>query len=167
MGVTPSENSPTGIVNAMQTYSEMQWENAVNYVIAHPNSYGLYTQSQYDQNYNNGYNAGYSAGQGAAQNVRCIQFNTWSNGSNEWLVSRMSLDCSRASRINFGSVSTSHGDRNSITVSTNVGTLFGNASINSFGGNRSFDVSNASSVNIEIIRRYSEDTIAINEISLN
>lgn len=82
-------------------------------------------------------------------------------------MSQMVLDCSKASRINFGSVTTSHGDRNSISVTTNVGTLFEQASINSFGGNRSFDVSNASTVYIAINRRYSEDNIYINEISLS
>ena len=61
LGVTPSGNSPTDIVNAMQSFSDKQWADAVNSVISNPNPHGLYNQSQYDQNYTNGYNAGKTA----------------------------------------------------------------------------------------------------------
>lgn len=74
LGVTPSGNSPTDIVNAMQSFSDKQWADAVNSVISNPNPHGLYNQSQYDQNYTNGYNAGYSAGQASGKNYYRLRF---------------------------------------------------------------------------------------------
>ena len=166
-GVTPSDRTPTAISNSIQSIYTNRYNNGrtqgQNDVKNNPNGYGLYTKSQYDQNYNNGYNAGYSA----TQNTRCVQFSAYSNGENQYLISRLALDCSKASKINFGSITASHSVRCTIGITTNVGTLFAKQAIYNFGGNRSFDVSTASTVYIELDRRYSEDNIHLNEITLS
>ena len=104
IGVTPSNNSPTAIANAIQEIRDGSLEagrqqvtgNPNNYnlftaeqynqnynngrtqgqndVKNNPNAYGLYTQQQYDQNYTNGYNAGVSAGQGSVAGSYNISF---------------------------------------------------------------------------------------------
>lgn len=64
-GATPSAKTPTAISTAIQTIYNNRYNSGrtqgQNDVKNSPNSYGLYSKSQYDQNYNSGYNAGTSA----------------------------------------------------------------------------------------------------------
>ena len=65
-GVTTSNTaSPSTIANNIQTLYTNRYNSGrtqgQNDVKNSPNSYGLYSKSQYDQNYSNGYNTGISA----------------------------------------------------------------------------------------------------------
>lgn len=50
-------------------------------VTGSPNSYSLYTKSQYDANYSNGYNSGYSNGTSASASNVCVYAAVNNNGS--------------------------------------------------------------------------------------
>ena len=65
-GQTPSDKSPTNIVNSIDPLLNNYRGQGQNDVINSPNNYGLYNKTQYDQNYNNGYNSGYNAGQASS-----------------------------------------------------------------------------------------------------
>ena len=54
IGVTPSNNSPTAIANAIQEIRDGSLEAGRQQVTGNPNNYNLFTAEQYNQNYNNG-----------------------------------------------------------------------------------------------------------------
>lgn len=61
-GVTPTDRTPVSCANSIDTIAGNQYNSGrtqgQNDVTSNPNGYGLYNQSQYDQNYTNGYNNG-------------------------------------------------------------------------------------------------------------
>ena len=61
-GQTPSDKSPTGIVNSIDPLLNKYRTQGQQDVINNPNNYGLYNKTQYDQNYTNGYNTGKQEG---------------------------------------------------------------------------------------------------------
>ena len=160
LGVTPSGNSPTDIVNAMQGFSDKQWADAVNSVISNPNPYGLYTQQQYDQNYTNGYNAGYSAGQGSRSISFTIQgvANSPSGDINYWNVYANDINVSAFNTISFSNFvgADAHNSSGTIFVTSGGTTLVNNSST----APSPINISGYSSISIRLQARYSK-TISI------
>ena len=63
IGVTPSDNSPTAIANAIQEIRDGSLEAGRQQVTGNPNNYNLFTAEQYNNHYNEGYNSGRTQGQ--------------------------------------------------------------------------------------------------------
>lgn len=91
-GETPTDKTPTSIANKIQQFHADRYSTgySIGYkegrtqgqhdVMGNPNSYNLYTKTQYDSHYNEGYNAGLKAGQSATKSVTVRTFissHTW------------------------------------------------------------------------------------------
>ena len=106
-GQTPSDKSPTGIVNSIDPLLNKYRGQGQQDVISNPNNYGLYNKTQYDQNYTNGYNAGYSAGQASGKNYYRLRFtntdvNTDRSTAESWIYEAVRVV------FNFSSSNTGH-----------------------------------------------------------
>ena len=167
-GVTPSDRTPTGCANGIQSiytnrYTEgynngrIQGQNDVK---NNPNGYGLYTQQQYDQNYTNGYNAGYSAGQGSRSISFTIQgvANSPSGDINYWNVYANDINVSAFNTISFSNFvgANEHNSSGTIFVTSGGTTLVNNSST----APSPINISGYSSISIRLQARYSK-TISI------
>lgn len=110
----------------------------------------------------NAYNAGYNAGKPA----RIISLRGWSDGEDQYLRTVMRIDTSKATQLSCGSLSYNHGTRNTITITKETGTLLSETQAQSYSPN-TYNVADSNWVEINLMRRYSEDNITLNEITTN
>lgn len=130
LGITPSENSPSGIAAAIQTLSETYYNNGYtaanetvtttsasytagvtqghNDVIASPGDYGLITESDLETYGTEKYNSGYAAGK-VAVNGSVSATCSWSNdqGGNDGTRAATSGGASATATISNGKLSIS------------------------------------------------------------
>lgn len=110
----------------------------------------------------NAYNAGYNAGKPA----RIISISGYSEGNNQYLRTTIRIDTSKATQLSCGTLTYSHGTRDTIRIVKETGTLLSETQAYSYSPT-TYDVADSSWAEISIMRRYSEDSITLNEITTN